>query len=451
VADLTRDRSPLGLPMGGAQGVRPGKGKIMMHKWRALVGVAVAAALAAAPVIAAPAMADDATDPSVQAVAVEHKVVVCKYVTTPGEGEVLQTGQNPIEVDENALGSEFTGTFPYTFNDAQGRSIAIGWVGEGLDITDCPGYRPPQPDDQPLYETRNGSACTQPLDGTRTDIVEERSGTRTFVWDGDSWEPQDTWGEWMLKSSTVVDDPACAPNVVPLPTLFDAPPVPPTCELAGALPALATFAHVTLSWDRPFSGPGMYTLTATAIDGYTFADGTTVKTKVFTVEEAIGYQNQNPEAPCYREVLPPPPVVVTLATPSIHDVCGTANDTAELPADSQGVDYSWSDDSNPNELDAVAVLADGYVVEGTPAGWVAIGEGEYLFAQPDFTDVACPVVTPTSVTPPTTTGTTATTTGSSPLAITGGTGVGVVVPIGGALALMLGIGATMYAAMRRRA
>jgi hypothetical protein len=58
----------------------------------------------------------------------DPKVVVCKYVGTPGQGERLQTGQNPIEVSANAL-KGFGGTFPFQFADAHGRSIAIGYVG----------------------------------------------------------------------------------------------------------------------------------------------------------------------------------------------------------------------------------------------------------------------------------------------------------------------------------
>jgi hypothetical protein len=71
-----------------------------------------------------------------------HKVFVCKYVGTPGAGETLQTGQNPIEVDSHALeGDGFAGSFPFPFSDAHGKSIAIGWSGEDypvLGIGSCP-------------------------------------------------------------------------------------------------------------------------------------------------------------------------------------------------------------------------------------------------------------------------------------------------------------------------
>ena len=76
----------------------------------------------------------------------EHQVVVCKYVGTPGVDERLQTGQNPIVVDANALeGIGFTGAFPFDFSDKQGNSTAIRWAASAQDggITECPS--PPEP------------------------------------------------------------------------------------------------------------------------------------------------------------------------------------------------------------------------------------------------------------------------------------------------------------------
>ena len=74
----------------------------------------------------------------------EHKVVVCKYVGTPGVDERLQTGNNPITPDANSLPG-FTGTFPWEFADAQGQSIAIRWAADSHDgdISECPAPRGP--------------------------------------------------------------------------------------------------------------------------------------------------------------------------------------------------------------------------------------------------------------------------------------------------------------------
>jgi len=66
------------------------------------------------------------------------KVYVCKYVGTPGVDERLQTGQNPIEVAISATGvGAYPASFPQTFADAHGKSVAIGYVG-GEDVLGGP-------------------------------------------------------------------------------------------------------------------------------------------------------------------------------------------------------------------------------------------------------------------------------------------------------------------------
>jgi hypothetical protein len=91
----------------------------------------------------------------------EHQVVVCKYVGTPGVDERLQTGQNPIVVDSNALEEGFTGTFPWEFADAQGRSIAIRWAANAHDgsITECPGVPPEDIEVMPTAPSFQDPTC----------------------------------------------------------------------------------------------------------------------------------------------------------------------------------------------------------------------------------------------------------------------------------------------------
>ena len=96
-----------------------------------------------------------------------HKVYVCKYVGTPGAGEVLQTGQNPIEVDSHALeGGGFSGAFPFEFSDAHGRSVAIGWSGKGypeLGLESCLGPDTGTPDCNGDHDPENNGSngdCT---------------------------------------------------------------------------------------------------------------------------------------------------------------------------------------------------------------------------------------------------------------------------------------------------
>ena len=55
-----------------------------------------------------------------------HKSYVCKFKKAPGGGETLQTGQNPIWVDNHALlGYDGTVTVGQEFKDAQGRSVVV--------------------------------------------------------------------------------------------------------------------------------------------------------------------------------------------------------------------------------------------------------------------------------------------------------------------------------------
>jgi hypothetical protein len=79
----------------------------------------------------------------------EPKILVCKYVSTPGDSE-LKGGKNPIEVSLNTLKNVVSDawlanpTFPKAWVDAQGQagggSVAIGYADEDLGISDCPGY-----------------------------------------------------------------------------------------------------------------------------------------------------------------------------------------------------------------------------------------------------------------------------------------------------------------------
>jgi hypothetical protein len=80
-----------------------------------------------------------------QASAIEaHQWYVCKYIGPPGSGEVLQTGDNPIYVDENAIDTDpvFIGA---TFGDEQSHSLVVaGPFLEPLETEPtCPGETPP--------------------------------------------------------------------------------------------------------------------------------------------------------------------------------------------------------------------------------------------------------------------------------------------------------------------
>ncbi|MGZ4495186.1 MAG: hypothetical protein ACXVWU_10835 [Nocardioides sp.] len=79
-----------------------------------------------------------------------HKSYVCKYVGTPGVDERLQTGQNPIWVDNHSLVGHPDVTFVgQEFKDAQGRSVVIvantGKLSPEPSVSDCPSPQSPSP------------------------------------------------------------------------------------------------------------------------------------------------------------------------------------------------------------------------------------------------------------------------------------------------------------------
>jgi hypothetical protein len=73
--------------------------------------------------LAAPVYADKPADESNSI----HKSYVCKYVGKPGVDERLQTGQNPIWVDNHSLTGKDNSDVNVgdTFSDAQGKSVVI--------------------------------------------------------------------------------------------------------------------------------------------------------------------------------------------------------------------------------------------------------------------------------------------------------------------------------------
>ena len=99
------------------------------------------------------------------------KFFVCKYVTTPGEGERLQTGQNPISVSENAFPAGVIPAVGVEFNDAQGRSLIIAEdVGQPEPPTrdDCPPPNPPPTTTTTTEATTSTTTTTPPTSTTTT-------------------------------------------------------------------------------------------------------------------------------------------------------------------------------------------------------------------------------------------------------------------------------------------
>jgi hypothetical protein len=90
------------------------------------------------------------------------------------------------------------------------------------------------------------------------------------------------------------------------------------------------------------------------------------------------------DEPCGTVVLNPPTWV---------DECGTVNDDATLPEDTEGVTYAWADEADPENFDVIATVADGYVVDPVPAEWTDNGDGTFTYDFTYvFTDEECPLI-----------------------------------------------------------
>ncbi|HET8988834.1 MAG TPA: hypothetical protein VFN43_10015 [Humibacillus sp.] len=135
--------------------------------WARVAGGALAAGAALALVVgvgAAGAAPTTAPGP--------HKSYVCKYVSKPGKAERLQTGRNPIWVDNHSLlGYDGTVTVGQEFKDGQFRSVVIVANTPKLNpepsVADCPPVTPPPtttkpPTTPPVTKTTPPATKTTP-------------------------------------------------------------------------------------------------------------------------------------------------------------------------------------------------------------------------------------------------------------------------------------------------
>lgn len=124
----------------------------MKNKWKALAGVAVAAALVLAPIMATGAVATEGGGDDAVA---EKKVFVCKYVGTPG---VNEHADHVISVSTSTLDGFDGATLPFVFADGQNQSVAIAFdTGQPEpSIDECPAGDP-TPEDFPIPDQFNAA------------------------------------------------------------------------------------------------------------------------------------------------------------------------------------------------------------------------------------------------------------------------------------------------------
>ena len=125
-----------------------------------------------------------------------------------------------------------------------------------------------------------------------------------------------------------------------------------------------------------YNGPGTYTLTITALNGATFPDGTTSKTRTVTVLGALGFQSTNSEAPCFLAPTPTPeptPTPTALHVGVLEPICD--NDVPKLRYDitvtgtpNTTVTITWLNPSGPNVVYANQPLSGAVLWPGAVPG-----------------------------------------------------------------------------------
>lgn len=151
------------------------------------------------------------------AAAPDDKVVVCKYVVTPNDGEILH---HIVIVSESTL-PNFDGTLPFVFADAHFNSVAVRYANPGekshdVPLSDCnnqppvddcvdlPGDQPDGFQCEPLTETEQRDVGpTLDCDaGTITTLHQERTRSQVFDAGTQTWSFGD-WSDWVTVDQTV--------------------------------------------------------------------------------------------------------------------------------------------------------------------------------------------------------------------------------------------------------
>jgi hypothetical protein len=223
---------------------------------------------------------------------------------------ITTAGGDPVTVTDGTATGLAAGDDTVTAAPAEGMILTVGetdWVLQEdgtatLTVTvaaaaDC---SIPQPDPQ--------VTMTEWVDGTwacdDTTVEQTREVTTTpYAWVDGAWV-LDTENASTVTETQTRDLLASEQTVCPVSQVLAAPPnavmtiVPPTCTADGS----ATLADgVGYTWDKTSFGPGTWTATATATDGYAFDHGTTAQVTFTVAPKLTG------SACTFSEVLAAPP------------------------------------------------------------------------------------------------------------------------------------------------
>jgi len=188
-----------------------------------------------------------------------HKVFVCKYVSTPGEDERLQTGDNPISVDISSLvGPEVEVNIGDSFQDAQIRSVVIAFdIGQpepGVD--ECP---------QPTTTTTTTAGSTTTSTGATTTTCPGCVPNTVVATTTSSVPTTSSTAPPSSSTTTSTSPPSTSSTVVPSTTS-----PPPTFQFAGATTVCIVEVptiRITFANTFPALAGQTGTLTMAALDG----------------------------------------------------------------------------------------------------------------------------------------------------------------------------------------
>lgn len=273
-----------------------------------------------------------------------HKSYVCKYVGTPGVDETLQTGQNPIWVDNHSLTGKDDSVVQVgdTFSDKQGKSVVI--VANTAKLDPEPGVDQCPAPVGPTKVTATAPTATAPTcyaDGTLTvpadtesisyasqpsgtgpgDYTVTATATQGYVIDGTS--------SWDITVLPMLTGAVCLTTVTPV-----APTVAPSaiCEVQGTYTIPATTGITYLLDGKVVAagthgGPASGLVTATANEGYTLSDASWKYQLTVAAPELCPAAVVEPPTGTTTptEVTPPAETVTPAETPA------AAEPTAALP------------------------------------------------------------------------------------------------------------------------
>lgn len=245
--------------------------------------------------------------------------------------------------------------------------------------------------------------------------------------------------EFIYQDVVTVD---CEDETYPVPAAFNAAPTGPTCATAGSFstgflgePFIDEGDYKVYDFENVYvevytDVPGEVYIIVYAKEGFTLSglsdawivsEDNLIATRLIELPAAIGYQNEDPEAPCFFSIVPQP------AAPTFNDVCGTAGDGWTVPNGTDQFEYVVVEDGDTVTITAVLFNENDSWAEGTVTEW-----------SHTFTNEACPTTPPTTPNTP------------AALASTGGGDVAPIMPIAAAMAVAMGIALAGFSAIRRR-